>query len=1141
MNIRIAQLCSGSVSVRRTFALLLCLTLLASLALPTVGQRSTAIRVTPGATASAPRPAEKRERNRRSEKPAGRSGQSSHILSSTLNQNGFTVGVPSVGAVGIQKTTAEIMSDQSAAPVFERAPRMMVERELPDRSGRPQDPEALPVASTPTTVRSQGSSKRQRGITSITSVSPQEVIPSTTAPQTISTSFTGATLADTGAFPPDSMGAVGPSQFVVFVNGRLRTFNKAAGVADGVINANPDVFFASVMTPLSGGVTINFTSDPQVRFDRLTRRWILMIIDKPSTSAVSIGDTPNRLLIAVSDAASAGTIGGGTVWTFYFVQQDTVGGPSTGEFLDYPSLGIDNNALYIGGNMLDAASGFATNFAGFVIRKSSILSGGPIVTTVFRNLVGVDGPLTPRGVDNYDPAANEGYFIGASNEVLGRLVMRRISDPGGTPAISANIPITVASTSVPITVAHLGNTNLADLDADGFPDGNLDALDDRLFAAHIRNGRLWTAHNIAVAATGIASNSNSERRNAVRWYELIVPPTAGAPTVNQSGTIFDSAVTRALARQFWIPSVTVSGQGHAAIGFSTAGTPFRADAATNGRLRTAALGTTGATAVYTSSSTAYNPPSDPGPPSRRWGDYSFTSLDPKDDMTMWTIQEFCDAANSYGVRIVKLLAPPPATPTTVPPATVVAGLPSVNIVVTGTSVAGSEFYDPGADIVGAEPFNHISATVSGGITVNSVTYTDPTHVTLNISTVAAPLGPKDVTITNPDGQSSTGTGILTVVGGTTATAGQLNISEFRLRGPGGVNDEFIEIYNATGGGLKVTAATGTGYSVVASDGILRCTIPNGTILPTRGHYLCANSLGYSLSAYAAADATYTTDIPDNAGIALFNSDTAVNFTNASRLDSVGSSSEANSLYKEGAGYPAITPGPIDYSLVRDTCGKGGSNTILGPCPSGGLPTDTGNNATDFYFVAVTAGAGQRLGAPGPENLTSPIQRNSLMPVLFLDSTVGAALAPNRVRDPTPDPVNNSTFGTIAFPRRVVNNTAVPVTQLRFRIMDFTTFPAPAGFADLRARTSPLVVVPGINDIATCAPAVTPCTVTVQGTTLEVAGSGQPNGGGYNSTLAAGTVTLGTPLAPGASINLRFLMGVQQVGTFKFFINVETLP
>jgi hypothetical protein len=63
---------------------------------------------------------------------------------------------------------------------------------------------------------------------------------------------------------------------------------------------------------------------------------------------------------------------------------------------------------------------------------------------------------------------------------------------------------------------------------------------------------------------------------------------------------------------------------------------------------------------------------------------------------------------------------------------------------------------------------------------------------------------------------------------------------------------------------------------------------------------------------------------------------------------------------------------------------------------------------------------------------------------------------------------------------------------------------------------------------------------VQGTTLEQPPS-QPNGGAFGSTYSAGTVTLGTPLANGASINLHFLLGVQQVGLFKLYVNVEALP
>src|SRR5690349_1891910 len=113
-----------------------------------------------------------------------------------------------------------------------------------------------------------------------------------------------------------------------------------------------------------------------------------------------------------------------------------------------------------------------------------------------------------------------------------------------------------------------------------------------------------------------------------------------------------------------------------------------------------------------------------------------------------------------------------------------------------------------------------------------------------------------------------------------ATAGQLVISEFRLHGANGVNDEFIEIANVSGADHTVAALSGTGYGVAASDGVTRCTIPNGTVIPNKGHYLCVNSVGYSLASYpagngttATGDATYTADIPDNAGIARFNNNT----------------------------------------------------------------------------------------------------------------------------------------------------------------------------------------------------------------------------------------------------------------------------
>ena len=260
--------------------------------------------------------------------------------------------------------------------------------------------------------------------------------------------------------------------------------------------------------------------------------------------------------------------------------------------------------------------------------------------------------------------------------------------------------------------------------------------------------------------------------------------------------------------------------------------------------------------------------------------------------------------------------------------------------------------------------------------------------------------------------------------------------------------------------------------------------------------------------------------------------------------------EANALYKEGAGYATLTPFSINYAWVRDECGKGGSVPQVGPCTIS-TPKDTDDNAADFYFVdtnGTNAGGGQRLGAPGPQNLSSPIQRNSTITENLLDTTVAMSSAPNRVRDFTAGaPGTNSNFGTLSIRRRFVNNTGANVTRLRFRIIDLSTFPAPSGTADLRPKTSSSVVVAGINDSTTCTAAgqATPCSVTVEGTDLEGGEVGevpnQPNGGGFNSSLSVGTITLGTPLANGASINVQFLLGIQATGIFHIYVNMEALP
>jgi hypothetical protein len=366
---------------------------------------------------------------------------------------------------------------------------------------------------------------------------------------------------------------------------------------------------------------------------------------------------------------------------------------------------------------------------------------------------------------------------------------------------------------------------------------------------------------------------------------------------------------------------------------------------------------------------------------------------------------------------------------------------------------------------------------------------------------------------------------ITVNPGCTPPSG-LIISEFRLRGPNGSNDEYVELYNNTDAGITVCTADGSsGWAVVSADGVTRFVIATGTVIPARAHYLAVAG-GYSLSGYSGStpgDLTYTSDIPENTGLALFNTSNTSNLILANRFDAVGFTS-SDPLYREGAGFALLGANAGQYCFLRKL--------------SSGTPQDTGDNANDFNFVATDGGLYGSLlailGAPGPENLASPIQRNATLITTLLDPAVGANVAPNRVRDTTAVGPN-AAAGTLSIRRTVTNNTGANVTRLRFRVTDITTLNTPGyspggAQADMRVLSSSdfTVTITGGQQ------------VTVRGTTLETPPA-QSMGGGLHSTLTVGVISLSQPLAPGQSISFQWLLGVQQSGSFRFFVNVEALP
>jgi hypothetical protein len=570
-------------------------------------------------------------------------------------------------------------------------------------------------------------------------------------------SFAALTLADTAAIPPDASLGVGPTQVLVIANGRMRSFNKVTGMADGVLDLNPSTFFGSVRA--GGGVF-----GGRVKFDRWTGRWFVSM----ATDA-----TPGRIVLASSNSA---TLTAATTWRFSAFDNTFTTPTSPACGVDMPTLAIDSLALYLGVNQF--CGGVYAGTSGFVVRKSSALDAATFVVTAFHNLTSTatgSGPFAPRGVDNVDAPATVGYFVGVDNAAFGQLVIRRVVNPGGTPTLADPATLAVPQTQLPILVPHAGNTAGAN--------GQLNPGDDRLASAVMRNGRLWLVHTVGTPVTG------SPTTNGTRWYEVATPDSI--PTLSQSGTL--EGAGGSTARHYWNGSLAVTGEGRTVVGFNVAGTTELISAGLADRRSATPAGTLSSATLVAASPAAYNPTLDPGSATgRRWGRYSETVADGCDDMTVWSVQSVAEPANAWTLRVARVVSTPPPAAAAVSPASVRGGQTSVAVDITATS---GQFFDPAAG------FGCRIAVTIPGVTVTAVTRVDATTLRATLSTVNAIAGVKAITVTHPDGQTSSSAGLLTV---TPAVA--MGLDTPLLTG---------QPLRVTGWALDGRASTGTGVDSVA--------------------------------------------------------------------------------------------------------------------------------------------------------------------------------------------------------------------------------------------------------------------------------------------------------------------------------------
>jgi len=160
-----------------------------------------------------------------------------------------------------------------------------------------------------------------------------------------------AGFGDTGYFPPDGGIAAGPYQVVEVVNSSINVYDKNGNLLSSQTLNN---FFSGLGTPGS-----DFLYDPSIYYDQESGRfWVL---------ATSDNDSPNRSnhLIAVSFASDV-TQG----WLIYALDATVDGGNSSGNWCDYPHMGMDADAIYISCNQFS----FPTSNGSFQYAKVRVVT-----------------------------------------------------------------------------------------------------------------------------------------------------------------------------------------------------------------------------------------------------------------------------------------------------------------------------------------------------------------------------------------------------------------------------------------------------------------------------------------------------------------------------------------------------------------------------------------------------------------------------------------------------------------------------------------------------------------------------------------------------------------------------------------------
>lgn len=422
---------------------------------------------------------------------------------------------------------------------------------------------------------------------------PHRLGAATTTPEVaLIKSFDGASNVD-GLVPPDTHGAVSKSQFVEITNSHLDIYSKS----------NPATHTSKSLAAFFGYFAQTIF-DPRVLYDSTWNRWIVTAEAFPESS------TLQRQFIAISKTASA--TGSFFIYNFnvtFF----------TGDFWDFPQVGMDQDAVIMTANIFDSSN--ASKGADcFAVAKARLYNGLSFSVPVFTGLVGT---LAPPVVLDQNPTT---FLIAAqpSGSTLQLYSMTNTSRPVGTTlTLQANVP--VAAYSVPPIAPQPGET---------CPTFCLDTSDSRFVNYSTQVGNvLWQVHTVNVS--GFATP---------RYYEI----NTATSSVIQSSSFFASSTS-----SDFNASLVANSANDMYVTWSSTDS----SAGINAQVRfsdcnhTSASCAPGAGLAMFTSSNPLTADFDPRFGDQRWGDYSAVTVDPSKSTNAWLVNEKVNPGGDWGSRI----------------------------------------------------------------------------------------------------------------------------------------------------------------------------------------------------------------------------------------------------------------------------------------------------------------------------------------------------------------------------------------------------------------------------------------------------------------------------------------------------------